>query len=86
MKNKTVEITKIIPISPIRLYIIACRAEALASCRVNHHPMSRNDKNPTPSHPMKNRKSLFEEVNKSIFKRNIINNRKNLTFNASLSM
>jgi len=42
-----------IPISPIRLYIIAWRAAVLASARVNHHPIKRKDRNPTPSQPIR---------------------------------
>ena len=44
--------TKMNPISPIRLYKIACRAAVFASAHPNHHPISRNDMIPTPSHPM----------------------------------
>lgn len=45
-------IARINPISPIRLYRIAWRAAVLASARPYHHPMSRKDMIPTPSHPM----------------------------------
>lgn len=41
------------PISPIRLYRMACRAAVFASARPCHHPISRNDIIPTPSQPMK---------------------------------
>lgn len=46
-------IAKIKPTSPIRLYRIAWRAAVLASARPYHHPISKNDMIPTPSHPMK---------------------------------
>jgi len=59
--NVHVEVVKIIhpaarsiPMSPRRLYIIACKAAVLASDRVNHHPISRNDRKPTPSQPISN--------------------------------
>ena len=41
------------PISPMRLYRIACSAAVLASVRPCHHPISKNDIIPTLSHPMK---------------------------------
>lgn len=47
-------IVRISPISASRLYITAWRAAVLASARPYHHPISRNDIMPTPSHPMKN--------------------------------
>lgn len=40
------------PISPMRLYKIACKAAVLASVRPCHQPMRRNDMIPTPSHPI----------------------------------
>lgn len=40
------------PMSPIRLYRIACRAAVLASDRPYHQPIKRNDIIPTPSQPM----------------------------------
>lgn len=43
---------KINPISPIRLYRIACNAAVLASARPYHHPISKKDIIPTPSHPI----------------------------------
>lgn len=45
-------IDRIRPISPMRLYKMACRAAVLASVRPNHQPISKNDMIPTPSHPM----------------------------------
>ena len=44
---------RINPMSPMRLYRIACKAAVLASVRPYHHPISRNDIIPTPSQPMK---------------------------------
>lgn len=43
---------RINPISPMRLYRIACSAAVFASARPYHHPMRRKDMIPTPSHPM----------------------------------
>lgn len=45
-------IARINPISPIRLYKIAWRAAVFASVRPYHHPISRKDMMPTPSHPI----------------------------------
>lgn len=47
-------IARMNPMSPMRLYRIACRAAVFASARPYHHPMSRNDMIPTPSHPINN--------------------------------
>lgn len=47
------------PISPIQLYKIACRAAVFASAHLSHHLISRKDKIPTPSHPMKSWKRLL---------------------------
>lgn len=46
-------IARMKPMSPMRLYRIACRAAVFASDRPYHHPINRNDIIPTPSHPMK---------------------------------
>lgn len=43
---------RINPMSPMRLYRIACSAAVLASARPYHHPISKKDIIPTPSHPM----------------------------------
>lgn len=51
VRNHAIANTK--PISPIRLYRMACKAAVLASVRPYHQPISRNDMMPTPSHPMK---------------------------------
>ena len=47
------------PMSPMRLYRIACSAAVLASVRPCHHPISRNDMIPTPSHPINSWKRLY---------------------------
>lgn len=65
-------IARIKPTSPIRLYKIACRAAVLASARPYHHPISRNDIIPTPSHPMKSWNRLLADVRISIVIRNSI--------------
>lgn len=49
-RNHAIARTK--PMSPIRLYRIACRAAVFASARPYHHPISKNDMIPTPSQPM----------------------------------
>lgn len=74
------------PMSPIRLYITASRADLLASFRVIHQLMRRNDRNPTPSHPKKIRNSLFEQVNISIFSKKIVSRRKNAVALGSVSI
>lgn len=58
--------------SPTRLYRIAWRAAVLASARPYHHPISRKDIIPTPSHPMKSWNRLLAEVRISIVIRNNI--------------
>ena len=50
MQNQIID--RINPMSPIRLYRMACRAAVFASVRPNHQPISRNDIIPTPSQPM----------------------------------
>ena len=50
--NRNQAIDRMKPISPIRLYRMACRAAVLASARPYHHPISRKDIIPTPSQPM----------------------------------
>lgn len=74
------------PISPIRLYITASRADLLASFRVDHHLINKKDKKPTPSHPRNIRNRLFEEVRISIFSRKIVRSRKKAFFLGSLTM
>lgn len=44
----------------------------LASARPYHHPISRKDMIPTPSHPMKSWNRLLAEVRISIVIKNII--------------
>lgn len=63
-------IAKINPMSPIRLYRIACRAAVFASARPYHHPISRNDIIPTPSQPMNSWNRLFAVTRMSIIIRN----------------
>ena len=65
-------IARIKPISPIRLYRIACRAAVFASARPNHQPIRRKDMIPTPSHPTNSWKRLLAEVKISIVIRNSI--------------
>lgn len=60
------------PMSPIRLYNIAWRAAVLASVRPYHHPISKKDIIPTPSHPMKSWNRLLAEVRISMVIRNSI--------------
>lgn len=67
--NMVIAINTTIPLSPIRLYIIACIADLLASDRVNHHPIKIKDIIPTPSQPTNRTNRLFEETS------NIINNK-----------
>lgn len=62
---------KIRPISPTRLYRTACRAAVLASARAPHHPISRKDIIPTPSHPMKSWNMLLAVTRMIIAMRNI---------------
>lgn len=64
------DIARINPMSPIRLYKIACRAAVFASDRPNHHPISRKDMIPTPSQPMKSWNRLLAEVKINIVIRN----------------
>lgn len=58
------------PTSPMRLYRIACRAAVFASARPYHHPISRNDMIPTPSHPINNWNKLFAVTRISMVMRN----------------
>lgn len=77
---------KIRPISPIRLYNIACTAAVFASARPYHQPMSKNDMMPTPSHPMKNWNTLFAVTRIIIMIRKIIKYLKNRSLNGSECM
>ena len=73
------------PMSPMRLYITASKAAPLASFRVVHHLISRNERNPTPSHPRNIKNSLFEQVRINIFNRKIVSSRKKaVDFGSSL--
>lgn len=68
MQNQAM--ARIKPMSPIRLYRMACRAAVFASDRPYHHPISRNDMIPTPSHPMKSWNRLLAEVRMTMVIRN----------------
>lgn len=64
-------IVRINPMSPMRLYKIACRAAVFASVRPYHQPIKRNDIIPTPSHPINSWNRLLAEVKMIIVIRNI---------------
>lgn len=64
-------IVRINPMSPMRLYKMACRAAVFASVRPYHQPISRKDIMPTPSHPMNSWNRLLAEVKIIIVIRNI---------------
>lgn len=68
---------RINPISPIRLYRMACSAAVLASDREYHHPISRNDIIPTPSHPMNSWNMLFAVTRIIIATKNVKRYKKN---------
>lgn len=68
-KNHAIAMRK--PISPIRLYRIACSAAVLASVRPYHQPMRRNDMIPTPSQPIKSWNKLLAVTRIIIVIRNI---------------
>lgn len=69
MQNQA--IAKMKPISPMRLYKMACRAAVFASARPYHQPISRKDIIPTPSQPMNNCNRLLAEVRIIMVIRNI---------------
>lgn len=69
MQNQA--IAKIRPISPMRLYRMACRAAVFASARPYHHPISRKDIIPTPSQPMKSWNRLLAVVKIIIVIKNV---------------
>lgn len=69
--NRNQAIDKIKPISPMRLYRMACKAAVLASARPYHHPMSKNDMIPTPSQPMNSWNRLLAVTKIIIVIRNI---------------
>lgn len=62
---------KMNPMSPIRLYKIACNAAVLASVRLYHQPISRKDIIPTPSQPINSWKMLLAVTRIIIVIRNI---------------
>lgn len=51
--NTSQPITSSKPMSPTRLYRIACKLAVFALARPYHHPISLKDITPTPSHPIK---------------------------------
>lgn len=59
------------PMSPIRLYRMACRAAVLASVRPYHQPIRRNDIIPTPSHPINSWNRLLDVTRIIIVIRNM---------------
>lgn len=59
------------PMSPMRLYRMACKAAVLASERPYHHPINRNDIIPTPSQPMNSWNRLLAVVRMIIVIKNI---------------
>jgi len=61
-------------------------ADLLALARVNHHLMSKNDKKPTPSHPMNRSSKFLVDVSIIMLRRNIIRSRKKFLFEGSLLM
>lgn len=63
-------IERMSPMSPIRLYIIACKAAVLALARACHQLISKNDMIPTPSQPMNSCSILLAVVNISMAIRN----------------
>lgn len=71
------------PMSPMRLYKIACRAAVLASVRPYHQPISRNDMIPTPSHPMNSWNRLLAVTRIIIVIKNISRYLKNLWIHGS---
>lgn len=75
-RSQHIDIT--IPISPMRLYRMACSAAVFASVRPCHHPISKKDMIPTPSQPMKSCKRLFADTKIIIVIRNMSRYLKNL--------
>lgn len=64
-------IVRIKPMSPIRLYRIACKAAVFASVRPNHQPINRNDIIPTPSQPINSWNRLLADTKMIIVIRNM---------------
>lgn len=77
---------RISPISPIRLYRMACRAAVLASVRAYHQPISRKDMIPTPSQPMNSRSMLLAVVRRSMAIRKVKRYEKNFVMWGSDAM
>ena len=61
-------------------------ADLFAFVRVIHHLIKRNDRKPTPSHPMNRRNMFSVEVNIIMFSRKIIKSRKKFFGAGSLPM
>lgn len=77
MQNQAM--ARIKPISPMRLYRMACKAAVFASDRPYHHPISRNDIIPTPSQPTNSWNKLLAEVRMTM----VIRNRRRYLINRS---
>lgn len=58
------------PMSPMRLYRIACRAAVFASVRPYHQPINKKDMIPTPSQPMNSWNRLLAVTRINIVMRN----------------
>lgn len=69
--RKNHAIAKMSPISPIRLYRIACKAAVLASVRPDHQLISKKDIMPIPSQPIKSCSILLAVIRISIVMRKI---------------
>lgn len=74
------------PMSPIRLYRMACRAAVFASARPYHQPISKKDIIPTPSHPIKSWNRLLAVTKISMVMRNISRYLKNRLIYGSVCM
>ena len=74
-RNHAIDIMN--PISPMSLYRIAWRAAVFASARPYHHPISRKDIIPTPSHPINSWKRLLAVTRISMVMRKRSRNLKN---------
>lgn len=46
-----------------------------ASARVNHHPIRRNERKPTPSQPIRSWNRLLAEISRIMAMRNIVRSR-----------
>jgi len=66
--------------------MIAWSAEVFAFARVNHQPIRRNERNPTPSHPINIWKRLLEEMMVIIASKNIARSRQKFSMYGSEAM